>query len=280
MAETEKTTIWQRLRSKHRISIINESTLAERWYMRLSAWGAIVALGAIFLLALALFSLVILYTPIRHYLPGYSEDIRHQLMEESTRVDSLGTSLELQRQYLKVIQQVVAGEVQSDTVQKLDSMQLIMREQLLEAKSEATAEFLAQYEAKEKDNLLLFENISQPYTQHLSKLVPPVHGVILQGFAPKKQRYHVQIAPLNNKAVSAVQEGTIIYCEYKIARGYTLVMQHEQYVSIYHGLEKALKQVGQEVRSGEVVGMIGADGLGFELWQKGKAVNPEERIVF
>lgn len=280
MSETEKTTIWQRLRSKHRISIINESTLAERWYMHLSAWGAIVALGAIFLLALALFSLVILYTPIRHYLPGYSEDIRHQLMEESTRVDSLGTSLELQRQYLKVIQQVVAGEVQSDTVQKLDSMQIIMREQLLEAKSEATAEFLAQYEAKEKDNLLLFENISQPHTLHLTNLHAPVHGIITQPFAPTENRYHILILPTNNKAASAVLDGTIVHCVYQIKHGYTIVMQHEQYVSIYHGLEKALKQVGQQVRAGEVLGIIGADGLGFELWMKGQAINPEERIVF
>lgn len=114
-------------------------------------------IALLFLLSLVLFSLVILYTPIRNYLPGYSENIRQQLVEESARVDSLGTSLELQRQYLNVIKQVMAGEVQSDTVQSLDSMQIIMREQLLEAKSEATAEFIAQYEAKEKDYLQLFD---------------------------------------------------------------------------------------------------------------------------
>ena len=87
-----------RLRNKYRISIISEETWSERWHLHLSAWGAIVLLGLIFVLSLALFSLVILYTPIRNYLPGYSENIRYQLMEESARVDSLGTSLELQRQ--------------------------------------------------------------------------------------------------------------------------------------------------------------------------------------
>mgnify|MGYP006969170650 FL=1 len=149
--ESKKKSLRERLRVKYRVSVLDELTLSERWHFRLNGWGAIVWIAILFLLALALFSLLILYTPIRNYLPGYSENIRQQLMVESARLDSMGTSLELQRQYLNVIKQVVAGEVESDTVQSLDSMQIIMREQLLEAKSEATAEFIAQYEAKEKD---------------------------------------------------------------------------------------------------------------------------------
>ena len=48
-----------------------------------------------------------------------------------------------------------------------------------------------------------------------------------------------------------------------------------------------LKQVGQEVRVGEVIGIVGAAGkqttdsyLHFELWQKGKPVNPADYIIF
>ena len=159
MNETKKKTLWQRLREKYRISVLSEDTLTERWHLHLSWWGAIVLLAVLFITAFALFYLAILYTPIKSYLPGYSENIRQQLIEESARLDSLGTSLEMQRQYLNVIKQVVAGEVESDTVQSLDSMQIIMREQLLEAKNEATEEFIAQYEAKEKNNMQLFEDI-------------------------------------------------------------------------------------------------------------------------
>ena len=155
--EKKKISLWQRLRYKYRISVLNEDTLAEKMHIRLNGWSAIVLMTLLFVLTMLLFSLVILYTPVKNYLPGYSEDIRQRLMVESVRIDSLGTSLELQRQYLDVIKQVVAGEVHTDTVQSLDSMQIIMREQLLEAKSEATAEFIAQYETKEKDNLQLFD---------------------------------------------------------------------------------------------------------------------------
>ena len=142
--ETKKSSFLVRLREKYRISILNEETLTEHWHLHLSGWGAIVVLAILFLLSLALFSLVILYTPIKHYLPGYSEDIRQELVQETVRLDSIGTSLELQRQYLDIIKQVVAGEAHTDTIQSLDSMQIIMREQLLEDKKEATEEFIAQ----------------------------------------------------------------------------------------------------------------------------------------
>ena len=161
--ESKKKSLRERLRVKYRVSVLDELTLSERWHFRLNGWGAIVWIALLFLLALALFSLLILYTPIRNYLPGYSENIRQQLIVESSRLDSMGTSLELQRQYLNIIKQVVAGEVESDTVQSLDSMQIIMREQLLEAKSEATAEFIAQYEAKRK---IIFNSLTWQ-TPHL-----------------------------------------------------------------------------------------------------------------
>ena len=152
----KKNSLWRKLRKQYRISVLDNNTLAEHMHIHLNGWGAIVVAAVLFLLTMGLFSLMILYTPIKNYLPGYSEDIRHQLIEESTRLDSLGTSLELHRQYLDIIKQIMVGEVQTDTMQHVDSMFIITKEQLLEAKSEATQEFIAQYEAKEKDNLQLF----------------------------------------------------------------------------------------------------------------------------
>lgn len=48
-----------------------------------------------------------------------------------------------------------------------------------------------------------------------------------------------------------------------------------------------LKRVGDEVKAGEVLGVIedavgveGKSNLYFELWQKGKTVNPSDYIIF
>ena len=277
--ETNKISIWQRLRKKYRISVLNEKTLAEHWYLHLSGWGAIVVVALLFLLALALFSLVILYTPIKHYLPGYSEDIRQELLVESARVDSLGTSLELQRQYLNIIKQVVAGEVHTDTVQSLDSMQIIMREQLLEAKNEATAEFIAQYEALGKDNMQLFASnriASTPTTAFFT----PVHGSVISHFSAQEKKYGITIQTLENKNVNAVLNGTIIYLNHEINDVYTVMIKHTNYLSIYRGLKKTLKTPGEVVQTGECIGITADKNIKFELWKDEQAVDPELLIVF
>lgn len=275
--DKKKISFWKRLRNKYRISVINEETLAERWYLHLSAWGAIVVTALLFLLTLVLFSLVILYTPVKNYLPGYSEEIRQQLIEESVKVDSIGESLELQRQYLNIIKQVVAGEVHSDTIQSLDSMQIIMREQLLEAKNQATEEFVAQYEDKEKDYLQLFDIAN---TTPVLSFFRPAHGVIVEQFDEKQKQYSITLQTPARENVTAILAGTIVYLNYELTDTYTLILQHDNYISIYKGISKMIKQVGDHVQAGESIAMLENSPLQFELWQNGKPINPEEVIAF
>ena len=275
--ESKKKSLRERLRVKYRVSVLDELTLSERWHFRLNGWGAIVWIAMLFLLALALFSLLILYTPIRNYLPGYSENIRQQLIVESSRLDSMGTSLELQRQYLNIIKQVVAGEVESDTVQSLDSMQIIMREQLLEAKSEATAEFIAQYETKEKDYLQLFDVAN---TTPVLSFFRPARGVVLQSFSAKEHRYGVTIQTAKHDNVTAILAGAVVYTNYELDNTYTIMLQQDNYLSIYRGVSKLLKRVGESAQAGESIALLEDKPLYFQLWQNGQPINPEEVIAF
>ncbi len=272
-----KNSLWRKLRKQYRISVLDNNTLAEHMHIHLNGWIAIVVAAVLFLLTMGLFSLMILYTPIKNYLPGYSEDIRHQLIEESTRLDSLGTSLELHRQYLDIIKQIMVGEVQTDTMQHVDSMFIITKEQLLEAKSEATQEFIAQYEAKEKDNLQLFYVAN---TTPVLSFFRPAHGVILQSFSEKEQRYNVLIQTPENENVTAVLAGTVMYVNYEIGNTYSVMVQHQNYLSVYRNITKVLKKVGDAVEAGETIAIMGNQPLVFELWQAGTAINPEEVIAF
>lgn len=267
----------QWLRNKYRFSVLEETTLTEHFHVRLSGWSALITVAILFVLTLAIFSLVILFTPVRHYLPGYSEDIRQQLIEETARVDSLSMSLELQRQYLDVVKQVVAGEVHSDTVQSLDSMQIIMREELLEAKNEATEEFIAQYESKERDIMQLFD-ISN--TAPVISFFRPANGSILQPFSDKEQRYGVAIQTPHNENVTAVLAGTVVHVNYEIDNTYSVVVQHTSYISIYRSLAKVMAHVGDYVQAGESLAITSDQPLWFELWHNGQALNPEKVIAF
>lgn len=278
MEDKKKDGFWRRVMHKYRLAMVDESNLNELWHIHLNGFGAFSIFFLLFLLTIALLSVLIIYTPIRNILPGYSESIRRQLIVESARVDSLSADLALQRQYLSVIQQVTAGTVQSDTVQSLDSLQIVMREQLLEAKNEATAEFVAQYEAKEKDNLQLFDaQTSQPTVSFFR----PMHGVVERHVMPEAHRYGVLVRAVENENITAVMAGTVVYVTHELDETFTVMLQHENYVSVYRHVGTVLKTVGVRVQAGESIALLGKQPLlEFELWKNGHWVNPEEVIVF
>ncbi len=274
----QKKGFWQRARYKYRLTVMDESNLNEKWHIRLSGLGAFSILFLLFVVVVGALSLLIIYTPIRNILPGYNESIRQQLISESARVDSLTTDLELQRRYLEVIKQVTAGEVQSDTVQRLDSMQIVMRAELLEAKNRATEEFLSQYEEKEKDYLQFFDT---PNTLPTISFFRPVQGVVITHCSPEQKQYAVVVQTTEHKNVTSVLSGTVIYVQQEQDDVYTLMVQHENYLSVYRQIGTVLKTVGAQVQSGETLGMVGEQRLlGFELWKNGQCINPEEVIAF
>lgn len=275
---SQPNTFWNRIRHKYRISVLHEETLTETWHVKLSWLGAFTVLTLLFLLTVFLLSITIIYTPIKHILPGYSENIRQHLIVETARIDSLETSLDLQRKYLDVVKQLVAGEVGKDTVISLDSLQLVMREELLEAKNLATQEFIEVYEQKEKDQLQLFDiqNTTPVYT-----MFRPVRGVIIDSYAPKLNKFGVLIQTPDNENVSATLTGTIVQVKLEIDNTYSMLIQHTQHLSIYQHIGKPMKTIGDVVQVGEVIGVV-SNGmpLYFELWQDGRSVNPENVVAF
>ncbi len=275
----KRDSFWKRLLYKYRLSILNEDTFTEIWHTRLSRMSVFVLLTLSFFITLGIYSLLIFYTPIRNILPGYSESIRQRLVEETVRVDSLSSTLSVQTQYLSVIRDIMAGEVKSDTVKSLDSLQIVQREQLLQkAKSEATEEFMAQYEAKEKDNLQLFD------VQQVAPVVTffrPAHGVVMEHYLPENKQFGVAIQTPANENATAVLPGTVLLVQYQINNTYMMLLEHRDYISIYRNLDKPLKHSGDVVKEGESIGIVSNNELLlFELWRRGESVNPEEVIVF
>lgn len=265
-------------RRKYRLAMLDDSTLREVFHIRMNWLGAVsvVTLGIVVLLFIL--SLLIVYTPLRNIMPGYSASVRQQLIQESARVDSLQTSLTLQRQYLDVIKQVVAGDVKTDTVKRLDSLQLIEKTQILEERSELTDAFLEQYEQKERDRLLLFENASE---RNVRQLYRPVRGSVVAPARPDLNIYGVSVKTASNENVLAVMRGTLVLVTREEDNSLTIVLQYNQYVTIYRHVTRALKIQGAQVEAGEAIGvMSGEEPLMIEMWDAGKFVNPEEVIVW
>ena len=235
--------LWQRLRFKFRISIVNENTLGEIGHFRLSRMGMFLWIVLLALLSFALFALLIWLTPLKNYLPGYNENVRQQLITETMRMDSIESKLSLQNEYLNIIRDVVAGEVVSDSVQPLDSLALLQRKQLIETRSAITDEFIAQYEEKERDNLTMFDVKSSTPVYTLFR---PAGGKVEQPFSATEGNFGVAISAEKNAAVMSVLTGTVVYAARSLDYEWEMMVQHEgDYLSVY----KNLKQIKKHVRA-------------------------------
>jgi septal ring factor EnvC (AmiA/AmiB activator) len=258
--------------------MLDDVTLREVFHIRLSAMSAISMLAVFFVILIVLLSLLIVYTPVRNIMPGYSASVRQQLIDETARVDSLQTNLNIQRQYLDVLKQVTAGDIRLDSAQNLDSLQLIERAQILEMNSEVTDAFMEQYERKERDRLLLFDNAANHTVYQLAR---PVRGVIIQSASVDSRQFGVTVRTVRNENVLSMMHGTIISAERMADNTFTVVLQNGSFMAIYRHVPKLMKQQGAQVEKGEIIGLQDAEhDLVLELWDAGQFVNPEEVIVW
>lgn len=263
-------------RRKYRLALLDDLTLREVFHFRVSTLGAISVITLSIIGLIILLSVLIVYTPLRNVLPGYSASIRQQLMQESARVDSLQADLTLQRQYLDVIKQLTAGDIASDSVRSLDSLQRVERAQIAEQHNEVTDEFMAQYELKERDRLTLFDNTS---SRTIRQLFRPVRGAVMHSAQPEFHQYGTTIRTAKNENVLAVSRGTVVSAERMEDNTFTVVLQSGSLTAIYRHVAKLMKGQGAAVETGEVIAMAdGEHDLVFELWDGGQFVNFEELI--
>lgn len=247
-------------------------------HMRLSLMNLIGVFVAALVVSFFLLALIILETPLKNYLPGYNENVKQELVEQTYRLDSLQNVMDLQAVYLNTIRDVVSGNVHTDSVPPLDSLELIQKEAMLAERSQVLEDFVNDYESRQKDNLLLFD---QTVSYPIQTFFRPAQGVVVQSFDINDGHYGIVVNTQKDSSVAATLTGTIVYEDYVADEGWMLMVQHDgDYLSIYYGLLKPFKQVGANVQAGETLGLVAQETMRFELWRRGLPLNPEEVVSF
>lgn len=258
--------------------MLDDRTLREVFHFRVSLLGAVSTITISIIVLILLLSVLIIYTPLRNILPGYSASLREQLIEESAKIDSLQSSLIVQRQYLDVIKQLTAGDINTDSVQSLDSLQRVERARLVAQSSEVTETFKEQYEQRERDRMLLYDNVT---TRSVRQLLRPVRGVVVSSARPDLHLYGVTVRTTKNENLIATTRGTLITVERMADNTFTIVLQNDAFVTVYRQVNRALKPQGSMVEEGEAIGISDSENdVVIELWDAGQFVNPEEVIVW
>ena len=268
----------ERLRVKYRLAVLNDETSEERFHMSTSLLNLLGLFVAGLVVAFFLLMLIIWATPLRNYLPGYNEDLRREFIAQTYRLDSLQQEMELRAVYLNSIRDVVSGNVHTDSLPPLDSLEQKQKEAMLAERSQVLEDFKRDYEAREKDNLLLFDQTTS-YPVH--SFFRPANGVVTEPFNLSEGHFSIVVNTQKDASVAATLTGTIVYEDYVPDEGWMLMVQHDaDYLSMYYGLLKPFKQVGASVQAGETLGLVAQETMRFELWQRGLVLNPEEVISF
>lgn len=279
---------WQNIKFKYRLTIVNENTLEEVFGLYVSKLNGLSVLFTVLALLFLLTALIMVYTPLRNYLPGYmSNQLRSTIVENALQTDSLEQLVDQHRQYVANIQDLLAGNINIDSIESIEDFDSLtaMPVDQLQAATEREETFRANYEEAERYNLTAPNAI--PATDGL-KFYRPTRGILSSIFDADKKHYGVDIAANPNQSILATLDGTVIWSTYTTETGYVIAIQHAKgLVSIYKHCGALLKNQGTPVKAGEAIALVGNSGshstgphLHFELWHKGQALDPERYIVF
>ena len=272
----------QRWRNKFRFVILNDDTFEEVLTVKLSPLN--IFTGSVFaiLFTIAITTLVIAYTPLKEMIPGYtSSKLRRESINLALKADSLETSVRLNKQYINGIQRILNGEVIDSVLIDLQEGEDSLDAVVLSSPSAQDSAFRQWVE--EENEFTLDQNAPE---LDIPQLMAPVDGLVTSSFESSKSHYAVDIAAPKNTPVKSCYEGTVVYADWSSETGHVIIVQHERnLLSAYKHNSALLKTVGDYVRSGEAIAIIGNSGenstgphLHFELWYDGYAINPEEYI--
>jgi hypothetical protein len=125
MAKLDAGTTLQRLRNRYRLVVMNEDTYEEVVTFRLSRRSVYVAMSTLFVLLTGLTVALIVFTPLKYYIPGYgSANAGREYRQLKYLTDSLEKQVKYQAQYIDNIKNLASG----NTDVKLDTTQLVVPE--------------------------------------------------------------------------------------------------------------------------------------------------------
>lgn len=292
---------------KQRFVIMDSETFRERWSFQLSAKNLFVAVGLSVIVLVVLTTILIAFTSLREYIPGYMQtDLMEQVYKSTATIDLLEQKLHEQDLMLANIKALIVGEEISEKEHKRDSLKVKPGEDV-RSKSDSLLrrEIETQDKYQVKSNTLyadnkaystdysidgnhVYVNITDNRVASDYLFYTPLKGKVISQFDSRKRHYGIDIAGSENAVVKSVYNGTVLFSDYTLKTGYIIAIQHpNNMISIYKHNSALLKHIGDVVRAGEPIAFIGNTGeltsgphLHLELWFNGKAINPVEYISF
>ena len=289
---SKKKTIYEWLSTRVSLTIRNEENYALKRNYRFSYSQALIG-GTVFAISMGALTLWLAtkvigmwYNPRQDYF-----NTKRKVILLALAVDSLEQQIKQKDIFISDIKSIVkTGEVKDSTIVKPPKD--INQQEATHSKA-VDLDFLPpvdsvirnEFEKNQPSNNVTFSSEPDIYKPIL---LNPVNGIVTENYDSRKKHYGVDIVAKKDEPVKATSEGVVIISSWSDETGYVIGIQHNNnLVSLYKHNSVLLKSVGSYVSSGEVIALIGNTGelttgphLHFELWYKGRPLNPRELIYF
>lgn len=112
MTKLDAGTTLKRLRNRYRLVVLNDDTYEEVVTFRLSRMSVYIVLSTVFVVLVGLTVGLIVFTPLKYYIPGYGNaQIGREYRQLKYVTDSLEKQVIYQAQYIDGIKKVLSGDV-------------------------------------------------------------------------------------------------------------------------------------------------------------------------
>lgn len=270
----------KKLKSRFRLTILNENTFEEQFSYSLTPMNVIVMFGGLLLVFGTLIYLLVAFTPLKAYvIPDFTDySYREDARKARIEVDSLLGVVRGQERFMADLHTVLnGGELsnKADTGQKQ-----VSNVDLNYAVTEVDSAM--RQRLSEQDRFQLAVDDETKATKKGFLLFKPVNGTISGKFDPKLGHFGIDLVAPKDDPVKAVLDGTVVMASFTADGGNVIQIMHaNNLVSVYKHNSVLLKKAGDRVKSGESIAFIGDSGdhsegphLHFELWESGIPVNP------
>lgn len=286
LKKINKKKLQTKLLHKYRLVVLNEDTFEERFAVKLTRLNvfSLSSLAAIILIILT--TLLIVLTPLREYIPGYSSAaLQKQALNLSYKTDSLIKAINMNDLYIKSIKSALSGEVSSVVINKDSIFKAAQADTDVFELIPSAADSILREKVSREDKYNLFKTATS------SKdfvFFPPVNGPLSAGFDSKVKHYAVDIVTPINTPVKSTSDGRVIFTSWTSEAGYVIIIDHgDELISVYKHNSSLTKSQGEIVKSREVIAISGGSGelstgphLHFELWSNGVPLNPANFMDF
>ena len=284
--KTNKKKLQKKLLHKYRLVVLNEDTFEERFAVKLTRLNVffLSSLAAIILVTLT--TLLIVFTPLREYIPGYSSTaLQKQALDLDSKTDSMLKAINMNDAYINSLKSVLRGEVSAVEINKDSIFKVAQADTDILELTPSRVDSLLREKVRNEDKYNLFESATSVKD---FVFFPPVNGSISSGFEPNEKHFAVDIVVPTNTPVKATSDGRVLFASWTSDAGYVIIIDHgDELISIYKHNSSLTKSQGDFVKSREVIAISGASGelstgphLHFELWSNGIPLNPANFIDF